>query len=62
MYLCLYTKSWVFHGIQVNTPAAAHGPADQEEKGIETSVHLWCRFLKIFTATHEQQEFVIKFL
>jgi hypothetical protein len=24
MYMCLYAKSWVFHGIQVNTPAAAH--------------------------------------
>ena len=24
MYLCLFPKSWVFHGIQGNTPGAAH--------------------------------------
>ena len=25
MYLCLFVESWVFHGIQGNTPGAAHG-------------------------------------
>ena len=25
MYLCLFAESWVFHGIQGNTPGAAHG-------------------------------------
>jgi hypothetical protein len=24
MYLCLYAQSWVFHGIQGNTPGAAN--------------------------------------
>jgi len=27
MYLCLFAESWVFHGIQGNTPGAAHAHA-----------------------------------
>jgi hypothetical protein len=43
MYLCLYAKSWVFHGIQVNTPAAAHVPYpyNGDHAGRRVDVRWW---------------------
>ena len=37
MYLCLFAESWVFHGIQGNTPGAAHDRRHRSSEAVTVS-------------------------